>query len=112
MTKKQWLKQVKKLGWWPAYSHYLSSPSWKSKRSKRLKIDRYECRTCGSKEDLQVHHKPKAYEIIPNESVKDDLVTLCEICHMAITNSIRERRFKGRDMKLFYQVRSDAVRFS
>jgi hypothetical protein len=100
MNKRKWHNLIKKLGWWEAYTKYLSSLSWKQKRQKRLKIDIGECRGCGSKENLQIHHKPQAYNDIPDENVNNDLTTFCDICHEAITNSIRERRYNGREIKI------------
>jgi 5-methylcytosine-specific restriction endonuclease McrA len=111
LNKEQWEYFVESKGWWEAYSIYLSSKNWKDKREKRLKIDNNECRTCGSQERLEIHHKPQAYKEIPNESVNDDLTTLCDICHEAITSSIRQRRYSSRDIKIpNYQLPREAER--
>jgi len=71
----------------------MNSDVWRTKRIKRLEIDKYECRCCGFKENLEVHHKPDSYKKIPNESIDDDLTTLCVFCHDLITNRIRENRY-------------------
>jgi len=76
------------------YETYINhSELWQEKRRKRLDIDKYECRICGDKERLQVHHKPPSYKKIPNESVEDDLTTLCEDCHEVVTDLLRRRRY-------------------
>lgn len=74
----------------------MKSSLWSSKREKRLQIDKNECRLCGSKDRLEVHHKPESYKKIPNESVEDDLTTLCVLCHDLITNRIRELRYSNK----------------
>lgn len=75
---------------------YYRSESWKAKREERLCIDKYQCRLCGgggSEFRLEVHHKPESYKRIPNESVEDDLTTVCSRCHDIVTNIIREERY-------------------
>jgi 5-methylcytosine-specific restriction endonuclease McrA len=109
MDKQTFQNLIEQKGWWAAYSVYLSSKSWKQKRDQRLKIDNGECRTCGSQERLEIHHKPAAYKKIPNECVINDLTTLCNECHEAITSVIRHRRYQGRDIKIqFYQEPREA----
>ncbi len=84
-----------------AYEKYIASPEWKAKRLERIKIDNGECRGCGSKENLEVHHKyPSGYKDIPNESVIDDLTTLCNDCHTAIHSSINKKRYDNRDIEV------------
>jgi len=80
------------------YEQYISSNSWATKRQQRREIDKNECRLCGSKEQLEVHHKPDSYKKIPNESVEDDLTTICVFCHDLITNRIREMRYTNRSI--------------
>jgi hypothetical protein len=71
------------------YTDYLNSPEWREKRKKRLRHDNYRCRTCWNTERLQVHHC--TYERLYDEWL-DDLITLCEDCHAAVTVIIRARR--------------------
>ena len=81
------------------YEEYMRSSCWSSKREQRLKLDSYRCRLCdhdGSDWRLEVHHRPASYAKIPNESVEDDLITLCARCHNAITNAIRTGRYANR----------------
>lgn len=100
-SKEHYQNLIKKLDRKSAYEIYIASPNWKKKREERLKLDNWECRTCGSKDNLHVHHKyPKAYKDIPDENVNYDLITLCEFCHMAIHNSLNERRYQDRDIKI------------
>lgn len=82
------------------YEEYMRSDLWRTKREQRLIIDRHECRTCGCKERLEVHHKPDSYAKLPNESVEDDLTTLCVWCHDLITNKIRKGRYEKKPVTL------------
>lgn len=57
------------------------SDGWVKKRNKILLRDRYECKKCGSRKNLVVHHKKyfhgkKLYEISNKY-----LITWCEKCH-------------------------------
>ncbi len=88
------------------YNQYIQSPQWKEKRLLRLKIDGHACRLCGhdgSGYHLEVHHKPLSYKKIPNESVNDDLTTLCIICHRVVTSELRRRRFEGQNINILYR---------
>ena len=83
------------------YEQYIASAEWAKKRKSRLEIDGYRCRLCdedGSRFQLEVHHKPSAYEKIPDESIEDDLTTVCVRCHDLITASIREDRYGKREL--------------
>lgn len=60
-------------------------------RKKILKRDHHECRVCGYREDLTVHHiyaistclKQKYRALLKEE---ENLVTLCENCHLKAPN--------------------------
>lgn len=67
------------MSWQSLYHMYLESDQWKEKRDERLEIDGHKCQSCGSTDDLQVHHK--SYEHIGDEDVEGELVTLCKTCH-------------------------------
>jgi hypothetical protein len=100
-SKQHYQNLIKEFGRQKAYEIYIASLNWKRKREERLEVDGYECVACGETENLHVHHKyPKGYFNIPNENVNDDLKTFCESCHMAIHNSINERRYQGRDIEV------------
>ncbi len=64
------------------YAEKLKDPRWREKREVILKRDGYCCVYCDNKKKLQVHHKK--YDGEPWESADDDLVTLCEDCHMYV----------------------------
>jgi 5-methylcytosine-specific restriction endonuclease McrA len=84
------------------YSKYISSETWATKRRARLEIDGYRCRLCdedGKTYRLEVHHRPSSYSKIPNESVADDLITVCSRCHDHITDSQRRDRYGVKDIK-------------
>jgi len=78
------------------YNKYIASKEWDEKRKARKKLDGYRCRLCdedGTHYQLEVHHRPSAYAKIPNESIEDDLITVCSRCHNLITDVIREDRY-------------------
>lgn len=63
------------------YREYMRSFAWKEVRKKVLKRDKYACRHCGSLYgDLQVHH---VTYIRLGEELLEDLLTLCDACHVA-----------------------------
>ena len=69
------------------YEDYLNSPAWKVRRAQQLSRDGYRCRNCHTQARLQVHHFSYQHDgvsILGKESA-DDLVTLCEACHVALT---------------------------
>lgn len=87
------------------YTERMARYDWQEKRAARLVIDNHECQTCmhdGSVYQLEVHHK--TYERFGEENVAQDLITLCSECHEAITNVIRARRYKKKDLGCNYIV--------
>lgn len=98
------------------YSARMARYDWVEKRAQRLVLDNHECQTCthdGSVYQLEVHHR--TYERFGEEDVEKDLITLCSECHEAITNVIRARRYKKKDLGCNYIVptsheRKDIVR--
>lgn len=86
---------------------------WAECRAKRLEIDDNECRMCGSKDNLEVHHKIQAYYKNPKGSgyctighndPNKYLTTLCHKCHKCITSSMRARRYaKRKQIKIPYE---------
>src|SRR6478609_642490 len=63
-----------------AYRVYLKSPHWAALRLEVLNRDGYKCCRCSrTKLTLHVHHK--LYREKFEDSITDDLITLCEICH-------------------------------
>lgn len=70
------------------YRAYLLSDRWRKKRQRRLKLDKHRCVRCGSKTQLEIHHK--TYARRGHESMRD-LQTLCAKCHRA-----EHRKSKGK----------------
>lgn len=71
------------------YIQLLSFPQWKVKRAQILLRDDNKCRSCGSTNFLQVHHRQ--YHIFKNTMQYKTpwdydsklLITLCNSCHIA-----------------------------
>ena len=63
------------------YRAYFGTAKWKRKRAKVIFRDGAQCRACGSRESLEVHHL--TYSRFQNE-LPEDLITLCEKCHKAV----------------------------
>lgn len=63
------------------YEEQLRDPRWIKLREFVKKEDRYECRYCGRKEDLQVHHMKYIDGRMAWEYPTELLLTLCEDCH-------------------------------
>lgn len=80
------------------YNKYISSQEWRDKANLAKERDGYQCRTCTSTQDLEVHHR--TYERFRHEDL-DDLITLCKACHDAITSSIRFRRYDSREIRVY-----------
>jgi len=79
--------------WRGGYEEYYG-PMWDEKRHQRMGIDGYTCQSCGSKQDLVVHHKTPFREFVYDDGTADyeaahamdNLVTLCRSCHMNVEN--------------------------
>jgi 5-methylcytosine-specific restriction endonuclease McrA len=71
----------------PSYADYLAMPQWRMKRLQILKRDNKQCRSCGSKDSLHVHHRQyhtqrkTGIRKKPWEYENRYLVTLCASCH-------------------------------
>lgn len=66
------------------YHQQLEHPMWTKKREVILKRDNYQCRICGSKHNLQVHHIKYSNDKKAWEYPNLDLITLCEECHKKV----------------------------
>ena len=64
-----------------AYKEYLKSDHWIALRTRVYKRDGYKCKRCGSTFCIQAHHK--LYREKWEDSLLEDLVTLCSGCHKA-----------------------------
>lgn len=63
------------------YREYLNTDHWKNLRAEVLKRDGKKCTRCPKRIWLQVHHR--FYRSRFEDSIPDDLVTLCRWCHKA-----------------------------
>lgn len=61
------------------YEAYRLTPHWENLRQTVLCRDGRKCVKCGSRERLQAHHK--FYRPKFEDSIPDDLITLCRPCH-------------------------------
>lgn len=75
----------------PAYIRYMQSPEWRAKAARRRRWDGNQCWVCGSRRNLQVHHR--TYKRFGHEWWLFDLVTLCERCHKIETAYVRALRW-------------------
>jgi 5-methylcytosine-specific restriction endonuclease McrA len=70
------------------YSQLLLSEPWKRKREEILKRDQHQCCNCGSKHQLEVHHRQYHIHSVTGEKrypwdyANTYLITLCATCHM------------------------------
>ncbi len=72
------------------YRSYIHSEAWKARRLRIIRRDGYQCRVCGARSGLQVHHVRYGR---PLGSESDaDLTTLCFWCHLVVTWWLRVRR--------------------
>lgn len=77
---------------------YLNTKEWQYKRIERLKLDNFRCCRCGSPHDIQVHHTN--YKNLGYEDVQNDLITLCDSCHVAIEKEIRSGHCYSRPINM------------
>ena len=64
---------------------YLTSENWRMLRRKVLQRDNYQCVTCHSTANLNIHHI--TYIDLGDESL-DQLTTLCATCHTDLHNTL------------------------
>jgi 5-methylcytosine-specific restriction endonuclease McrA len=63
----------------------LDADSYRKLRSEVLKRDGWRCQTCGSSDDLQVHHLCSRSRL--GDDTDENLITLCADCHSDIHRS-------------------------
>jgi len=56
-------------------------PKWIAKRNRILKRDGYKCTSCGSKDDLRVHHTYYINNLALWSYPDESLLTVCNKCH-------------------------------
>lgn len=69
---------------------YLQTDVWRELRTKRLRLDNYQCQNCGTAMNLQVHHI-RYPEVWGTENIYTDLITLCDDCHKSAHRNDNER---------------------
>lgn len=68
------------------YGEQLKDPRWQKRRLEILQRDNWTCQECSdNKSTLHVHHRRYVRGQMAWQAADDDLVTLCEGCHEAIT---------------------------
>jgi 5-methylcytosine-specific restriction endonuclease McrA len=72
-----------------AYTEYMQSPEWRSRRSLYFETHERRCKACGDAGSIQLHHKTYARL---GEERDQDLVALCRRCHL---NLHREQKKSG-----------------
>lgn len=82
-------RQLKSQAWWDDYNAYLTSEDWFDKRQRVLDRDDWICQACRKRRANQVHHL--TYEHAFHEPLFD-LVSICEVCHRALTEMDRCKR--------------------
>jgi len=67
------------------YSDLLKDPRWQRKRLEIMHRDDFTCVVCGDKEStLNVHHREYIAGRKPWEYENEDLITVCEDCHLLL----------------------------
>lgn len=80
------------------YVDLLKDPRWQRMRLRILERDAWTCQSCReTKQTLHVHHRRYERGKKPWEADENDLVTLCEACHLTTTELMRDAtRILGR----------------
>lgn len=72
------------------YSEKLRDPRWQRKRLEIMNRDDFRCQACRSKDKtLNVHHRFYQRGNDPWDYENEMLVTLCDVCHKKMEDSIR-----------------------
>jgi 5-methylcytosine-specific restriction endonuclease McrA len=74
------------------YGAYLQTSEWAERRRGALRRANDRCETCRTDARLHVHHR--TYER-RGEERPDDLIVLCEDCHLAVHTSGGSHRPRG-----------------
>ena len=89
-----WAKREKRLGE-ITYAQYLKSDEWKEIKAKARTRPFYsQCFICGSKGQLDIHHR--SYRFIHSKNPMRDLIALCRNCHECIHWCSRVKRISVR----------------
>lgn len=74
----EWKQKVRR----DRYDEFMQSDAWRDIRAIMLDIYNHKCDTCGSPNNLQVHHK--TYERFGGDELVTDLQVLCKNCHARV----------------------------
>lgn len=67
---------------------FRSSQQWKNKRAEILLRDNSQCKICGNKNNLQVHHIYSLDNYPEMKLENSNLITLCTSCHHDVHNQV------------------------
>ena len=74
------------------YRKFLKSPEWKAIRERVFERDKYTCQACGGRgrpgNVLVAHHR--AYGRFLHKQKMEDLITICQSCHLVWHESHKE----------------------
>lgn len=87
----------------PTYKEQLLNPRWQKKRLEIMKRDKFSCKICKDQETtLHIHHKIYKNNLSPWEYENSELVTLCEHCHLEVTDIMKENQSVNfNDIKIY-----------
>jgi 5-methylcytosine-specific restriction endonuclease McrA len=63
----------------------LEEESYRELRKQILRRDGWRCQFCGTMSNLEVHHK--AFRSMSGEDTEQNLITLCQACHICVHES-------------------------
>lgn len=87
------------------YQEKLKHPKWQKLRLEIMKRDKFKCKICKDEETtLNIHHLAYTTQDVWNEP-KENLVTVCEHCHIEIENIKSNNKII--DFKNIYIEKSD-----
>jgi 5-methylcytosine-specific restriction endonuclease McrA len=94
---------------WETYDDYLKSPEWAHIRQMVIDRAKGRCQVCNSDVKLQVHHR--VYDSPWGQESTDDLVCLCQSCHMTFhKNESKIRKVNKLEKKLDNMKKAEANR--
>lgn len=67
---------------------FRGSQQWKNKRAEILLRDNNQCKICGNRDNLQVHHIYSLANYPEMKLENSNLITLCPGCHHDVHNQV------------------------
>ena len=83
------------------YAAHIASTQWRNFRLLVLQRDEQRCVLCNGDEALEVHHR--TYERL-GEELLSDCYTLCQVCHLMVTDQQRRLRYEKKTLPPFGNV--------